>query len=50
MTKTVYSTIDEYIAQFPEEVRRILEQVRQTIRLAAPEAQERMSWQMPTFW
>jgi len=50
MTKTVYSTIDEYIAQFPEEVRGILEQVRQTIRLAAPEAQERMSWQMPTFW
>jgi len=48
--KTVYTNIDEYIAQFPEDVQEILKQVRQTIRRAAPEAQERISWQMPTFW
>lgn len=48
--KAVYTTIDEYIALFPEEVRRILGQVRQTIRQAAPDAQEKISWQMPTFW
>lgn len=48
--KPVYTTIDEYIAMFPDEVRDILAQVRQTIRQAAPEAQEKISWQMPTFW
>ncbi len=48
--KTGYTTIDEYIALFPAEVRDILEQVRKTIRKAVPEAQEKISWQMPTFW
>lgn len=48
--KPVYTTIDEYIARFPHEVGDILEQVRKTIRKAAPEAEEKISWQMPTFW
>ncbi len=43
-------TIDEYIAEQPEEVRPLLQSVRQTIRAAAPDATERISWQMPTFW
>ena len=42
-------TIDEYISMFPDDVRTILNQVRQTIRAAAPEAQETINYQMPTF-
>nr|WP_236860355.1 DUF1801 domain-containing protein [Candidatus Formimonas warabiya] len=48
--KPVFTTIDEYIALFPADVRDILQQVRTTIRNAAPEAKEKISWQMPTFW
>lgn len=44
------TTIDEYIAAQPEEVQPLLQAIRQTIRSAAPQAAERMSWQMPTFW
>jgi len=42
-------TIDEYIAGFPKDVQAILEQVRQTIRQAAPDAEEKISYQMPAF-
>lgn len=48
--KAAYATIDEYIALFPEDMREILQRVRQTIRQAAPDAKEKISWQMPTFW
>jgi uncharacterized protein YdhG (YjbR/CyaY superfamily) len=41
--------IDEYIASFSLEVRSILEKIRLTIREAAPEAEEKISYQMPTF-
>jgi uncharacterized protein YdhG (YjbR/CyaY superfamily) len=41
--------IDEYIASFPSDVRDLLEKVRMTIRSAAPHAEERISYQMPTF-
>lgn len=41
--------IDDYIAGFPEEVRVLLEEIRKTIRNAAPEATEAISYQMPTF-
>ena len=44
-----FKTIDEYISMFPDDVRTILNQVRQTIREAAPEAQETINYQMPTF-
>ena len=43
-------TIDEYIAGQAEEIRPILQKVREIIRAAAPNAEEKMSWQMPTFW
>jgi uncharacterized protein YdhG (YjbR/CyaY superfamily) len=43
-------TIDEYISAQPEEVRPILVNIRETIRAAAPNATEKISWQMPTFW
>jgi uncharacterized protein YdhG (YjbR/CyaY superfamily) len=41
--------IDSYIAQFPPEVQAILEKVRATIRNAAPEAEETISYKMPSF-
>ncbi len=41
--------IDEYIAGFPQDVQEILEKVRLTIRKAAPDAEETISYQMPTF-
>ncbi len=42
-------TIDEYIAAFPDDVQKILEKIRITIRKAAPNAEEAISYQMPTF-
>lgn len=41
--------IDDYISVFPPEIRLLLEEIRQTIRDAAPEATEAISYQMPTF-
>ncbi|HOQ09806.1 MAG TPA: DUF1801 domain-containing protein [Syntrophomonadaceae bacterium] len=43
-------TIDAYIAAQPEEVQPFLHQVRETLRAALPEAEERISWSMPTYW
>jgi uncharacterized protein YdhG (YjbR/CyaY superfamily) len=43
------ATIDEYIASFPESLRPTLEMLRQAIREAAPEAQEAIKYDMPTF-
>jgi uncharacterized protein YdhG (YjbR/CyaY superfamily) len=47
--QTAPSTIDEYIAGFPPEVQEILEKIRLTIRKAAPNAEETIKYQMPTF-
>lgn len=44
------STIDDYIADQAPEVQPILQSIRETIRTAAPEAVEKIAWQMPTFW
>jgi uncharacterized protein YdhG (YjbR/CyaY superfamily) len=41
--------IDEYIAGFPADVQAILQKIRRTIQRAAPEAQEAISYQIPTF-
>lgn len=43
------TTIDGYISQFPGDVRAALEDVRATIRRAAPDAEEVISYQMPAF-
>jgi len=48
-SKNQFKNMDEYIGDFPEEVQIILEKMRQTIREAAPEAVEAISYQMPTF-
>lgn len=42
-------TIDQYIQGFPKDIQSIMLQVRHTIRTAAPEAKETISWGMPTF-
>lgn len=42
-------TIDEYISQFPPDVQEILQTVRTVIKEIVPEAQEKISYQMPTF-
>lgn len=42
-------TIDDYIKTFPENVQQILESLRQVIREAAPDAEEAISYQIPTF-
>ncbi|MCL2165523.1 MAG: DUF1801 domain-containing protein [Oscillospiraceae bacterium] len=44
------NTIDEYIARQSVEAQAILQKIRKTIRAAAPDAIEKISWQMPTFW
>ena len=46
---TGFTSIDEYIATFPEEIQKILEELRATIKASAPEAEEKISYQMPTF-
>jgi uncharacterized protein YdhG (YjbR/CyaY superfamily) len=43
-------TIDQYISEYPEDVQLILQKVRDTIRAVAPDAVEKISWRMPTFW
>jgi uncharacterized protein YdhG (YjbR/CyaY superfamily) len=48
--KPVYTTIDEYIASCPEKVQESLKTIQATIRAAAPEATEKISYQMPTFF
>ncbi len=43
-------TIDGYISRFPPEVAAILSRIRETVRSAAPDAVETISYGMPTFW
>jgi len=46
---TAPKDIDEYIAGFPNDVQEILDKIRMTIRKAAPDAEETIKYQMPTF-
>ena len=48
-SRTKFNNIDKYIASFPEETQKILEQLRITIRKAAPEAEEKINYGIPTF-
>ena len=47
--KIKFNTIDEYIIQFPIEVQETLKTLRKVIKEAAPEAEEKISYKMPTF-
>jgi uncharacterized protein YdhG (YjbR/CyaY superfamily) len=48
-TRTKFNDIDSYIASFPKETQNLLEQVRETIRKAAPLAEETINYGMPAF-
>lgn len=44
------TNFEEYFAQFPEEIQAILQKIRAVISEAAPDATEKISYQMPTFY
>lgn len=48
--KNGINSIDEYIATFPKDIQNILEELRAAIKAAAPDAEEKISYQMPTFF
>jgi uncharacterized protein YdhG (YjbR/CyaY superfamily) len=43
------NSIDEYIKGFPPDIQKLLQQVRATIKKAAPDAEETIKYAMPTF-
>jgi uncharacterized protein YdhG (YjbR/CyaY superfamily) len=47
--RTAYKDVDEYIAARPRQVQPILRRVRKTIRKAAPEAKEAISYRIPAY-
>ena len=50
MKSNGFASIDAYIATFPESTQKILQGLRATIKAAAPDATEKISYQMPTFF
>jgi len=44
------ASIDEYIAACPKDVQKMLKELRKTIQAAAPDAVEKISYQIPTFY
>lgn len=44
------TTVDEYIAQFPEDVQKIMFKIRAVIKESAPDVVEKISYQMPGFF
>lgn len=49
MKMTTATNVDEYIADFPEEVQHKLQQIRDTIKRAAPEAEETIKYAIPAY-
>lgn len=47
--KITYETIDDYISTFSPDIQEILSTIRKVIKEAAPDAKEKISYQMPTF-
>ena len=43
-------TIEDYIQRQEEQVRPYLQQIREAIKTAIPDAMEKISWSMPTYW
>ncbi len=50
MARPVAESMDAYIQEFPPETAEKLTAMRSAIRSAAPDAVEKISWGMPTFW
>jgi len=48
-SKAGFKTVDEYIATFPPETKKKLEEVRATVKAAIPDAQEKISYQIAAF-
>jgi len=46
--KKEYNSINEYIRQFPKDIQDILENIRKMIHSVVPDAEEAMSYQIPT--
>jgi uncharacterized protein YdhG (YjbR/CyaY superfamily) len=49
-TDSGVKSIDEYIATYPDSTQVILNKIRKIVREVAPEATEKMSYGIPTFW
>lgn len=49
MSKIAFENVDEYLKPFPEKQRVALEKLRQTIKAAAPKAEEYIGYQMPAY-
>jgi len=49
MDKSAYKNIDEYILLHPPAIQEILQKIRETIKEAAPGAEEAISYRIPTF-
>lgn len=47
--KSRIASVDEYIATFPEDIQKILQELRAAIRAAAPRAGEKISYGIPAF-
>lgn len=47
--ETAPATVDEYVAGFPAPVQEILQRIRATVKAAAPDAEEVISYRMPAF-
>jgi uncharacterized protein YdhG (YjbR/CyaY superfamily) len=47
--RSTAKSIDEYIAEFPPETRKVLEELRALIKATAPGATEKISYAIPTF-
>jgi len=50
MTMALSRTIDDYLAKLTADKRAALEKLRRTIRAAVPRAEERIAYQVPTFF
>ena len=42
-------SIDEYLVEFPDEIQKRMQELRSTIRKAAPQAEETINYAIPTF-
>jgi uncharacterized protein YdhG (YjbR/CyaY superfamily) len=49
MPKTAFKSVDEYIATHPPEAQAVVQRVRSAIRKALPDAEETISYQIPTY-
>lgn len=47
--KVTFKSMDEYIGTFPDAIQKILQELRETIKATAPEAEETISYNIPTF-